>query len=281
MTNSKELHSELIKRLTLQVEISEIESIAYRMMEKFFGLTRTDILAEKTIPDTPPSRFDPYVKRLQAHEPLQYIFGEELFLGRVFKVNPSVLIPRPETELLVMEIIRHTQKKKMESLRILDIGTGSGCIAISLALEIKNAHVTAIDISNEALACAKQNAQALEAPVFFEQVDILQEDILQIVDIIVSNPPYISQIERSSMRKNVLEYEPHLALFARGDDPLIFYRTIARKAMKSLTPEGSLWFEINENYATEILTIMKDCGFEIVKIHKDLDNKDRMISGYK
>lgn len=281
MTNSKELYNDLVKRITLDEEKVEIQSIAYLLLEKLLGLTRTHILAKKNIDDINSSFFDSYVKRINAHEPIQYILSEAFFYGRSFKVNPVVLIPRPETELLVREIISHVQKQKVDSLRILDIGTGSGCIAISLALEIARAEIVAIDISKEALICAKQNAHSLGAEVSFEHVDILQEDIANTFDIIVSNPPYISQAEKSSMRKNVLDYEPHLALFADGNDPLIFYRTIARKARKALIPGGSLWFEINEHYSKEIFTIINECGFQKIKTHKDLDNKDRMISGYR
>ncbi|MCE7862724.1 MAG: peptide chain release factor N(5)-glutamine methyltransferase [Bacteroidetes bacterium CHB5] len=275
MTNSKELFSEVVKRISLPEEKAEIESIAYLLLEKKWKLSRTDILAEKITPvlwrDV-----EPYIARINTHEPIQYILGEADFFGRVFQVTPEVLIPRPETELLVQEIIRHV--KSIDQPALLDIGTGSGCIAISLALETR-CTMHAVDVRVAALQVAAQNATRLQANVKFYELDILKERLDKKFDLIVSNPPYISQQEKHHMKPNVLNYEPHTALFALGDDPLLFYRAITRQAQHALNRGGSLWFEINEHYAKEICEIMKTSGFENATVVKDWDGKERVVWG--
>lgn len=275
MTNSKELFSEVVKRISLPEEKAEIESIAYLLLEKKWKLSRTDILAEKITPvlwrDV-----EPYVARINTHEPIQYILGEADFFGRVFQVTPDVLIPRPETELLVQEIIRHV--KSIDQPALLDIGTGSGCIAISLALETR-CTMHAVDVQVAALQVAAQNANRLQANVKFYELDILKERLDEKFDLIVSNPPYISQQEKHLMKPNVLNYEPHTALFALGDDPLLFYRAITRQAQHALNRGGSLWFEINEHYAKEICEIMILNGFENVAVVKDWNGKKRVVWG--
>jgi release factor glutamine methyltransferase len=276
MTNSKELFNDLLKRITLNEDKGEIQSIIYLILENKFGLSKTDVLSEKKINSVDPTLLNSIIYRLNQDEPVQYILGSANFFGRSFGVNSSVLIPRPETELLVEEIKNFTKSIKTP-IRILDIGTGSGCIAISLALEIRNSIVSAIDISVDALICAKQNAAALGANVNFIELDILNQELTDQFDLIVSNPPYISAEEKKSMKPNVLAYEPHLALFAPLNDPLIFYRTIATKCKKNLTPNGSLWFEINEHFGEKVRNLLEDQGFKDVRILKDLDGKDRMI----
>jgi release factor glutamine methyltransferase len=276
MTNSKELFNDLLRRITLNEDKGEIQSIIYLILENKFGLSKTDVLSEKKINTVDHTHLDSIISRLNQDEPIQYILGSANFFGRSFGVNFSALIPRPETELLVDEIKSFTKSIKTP-IRILDIGTGSGCIAISLALEIPNSIVTAIDISNDALICAKQNALALGGNVNFIELDIINEELTDQFDLIVSNPPYISAEEKKSMKPNVLAYEPHLALFAPLNDPLIFYRTIATKCKKNLTPNGSLWFEINEHFGEEIRNLLEVQGFKDVQILKDLDGKDRMI----
>jgi len=275
MTNSKELFNEVVKRISLAEEKAEIESIVYLLFEKKWNLTRTDIIAEKKTA-LQLNDIAPFITRINLHEPIQYILGEADFFGRVFLVTPDVLIPRPETELLVHEIIRHT--KSINQPTVLDVGTGSGCIAISLALEIP-AEVRAIDVSLNALKVAQENATRLKASVEFRQQDILQEPIVEKFDLIVSNPPYISQQEKQHMKPNVLNYEPHTALFPLGDDPLLFYRVIARQAQQVLRKGGSLWFEINEHYAKEISEIMSTNGFENVTVVKDWNGKERVVWG--
>jgi release factor glutamine methyltransferase len=276
MTNSKELFNDLLKRIALNEDKDEIQSIIYLILENKFGLSKTDVLSEKKINTVDPTLLNSIIYRLNQDEPIQYILGSANFFGRSFGVNSSVLIPRPETELLVEEIKSFTKSIKTP-IRILDIGTGSGCIATSLALEIQNSVVSAIDISVDALICAKQNALALGADVNFIELDILNQELTDQFDLIVSNPPYISAEEKKGMKQNVLAYEPHLALFAPLNDPLIFYRTIASKCKKNLTPNGSLWFEINEHFGEEISNLLEGQGFKDVRILKDLDGKDRMI----
>lgn len=275
MTNSKELFSEVVKRISLPEEKAEIESIAYLLLEKKWKLSRTDILAEKIIP-VPWHEVEPLVARINTHEPIQYILGEADFFGRVFQVTPDVLIPRPETELLVQEIIKHV--KSIDRPTLLDIGTGSGCIAISLALETPSV-VQALDVSLDALKVAQENATRLQAAVKFRQQDILQEPVTETFDLIVSNPPYISQQEMHLMKPNVLNYEPHTALFALGDDPLLFYRTITKQAQQALRKGGSLWFEINEHYPKEICEILSTNGFNHVTVVKDWNGKERVVWG--
>lgn len=280
MTNSKELFNDLLSQITLNEDKAEIQSIVYLILENKFGLSKTDVLSGKKINTTDQALLTSIISRLNKHEPIQYILGSAHFFGRSFSVNSSVLIPRPETELLIDEILKFTQPIKTP-IRILDIGTGSGCIAITLALEIPNSLVTAIDISKDALTCAKQNATALKASVNFKELDILIQELTDQYDLIVSNPPYISVEEKESMRKNVLAYEPHLALFAPQHDPLIFYRTIASKCKKNLTPQGSLWLEINERFGNEVCALLKEQGLKNVQILKDLDGKDRMVKALK
>jgi release factor glutamine methyltransferase len=277
MTNSKELFSEVVKHISLPEPKAEIESIVYLLFEKKWRLTRTDILAEKQTTITWMD-VEPYIHRINTHEPIQYILGQADFYGRPFLVNPSVLIPRQETELLVQEIINHTKSRKAP-LTILDIGTGSGCIAISLALEL-NCNVTALDVSLPSLTVARENAARLKASVNFSKTDILKEQLPEKYDIIVSNPPYISLAEKQNMKPNVLDYEPHTALFPVGVDTLIFYRVIAKQAQTALKSGGSLWFEINEHYAKEICEIMKASGFESVTVLKDWSGKDRVVWGF-
>lgn len=275
MTNSKELFTKLVNRVTVPYSRAEIQSIIYLLFEKKLGLSRTDILVGKKL-EVSSDEFDSFILRINQYEPIQYILGEALFYRRVFKVNSSVLIPRPETELLVDEICRFAHNE-IQPKTLLDIGTGSGCIAISLALELPETMVKAIDISESALACAAENAACLKAQVTFSKIDILKDTVPGSYDLIVSNPPYISDAERGTMNKNVLDFEPHKALFAPGSDPMIFYKVIGEKARKLLSSDGSLWFEINEHYGTELKKLMEVLGYQQVQIIKDLDKKDRIL----
>lgn len=279
MTNSKELFNDLVSRIKLKEDKSEIQSIVYLLLENKLGLTRTEIVAGKEITTMDPSVFDPFITQINDHTPIQYILGETGFYGRIFKVNSSVLIPRPETELLIHEILSILKKPHHERLRILDIGTGSGCIAITLALEIPQAIVQATDISKEAIHTAKQNSEAHGTYVKFHEHNVLEDEIsFGPFDLIVSNPPYISEEEKVEMKKNVLEHEPHLALFAPAEDPLVFYKTIALKSKTALSPGGSVWVEINEYFGDDVVDIFKEQGYNSVRIIKDLDNKDRIVT---
>jgi release factor glutamine methyltransferase len=277
MTNSKELFNDLVSRVLLMDDKSEIQSIIYLLLEKKLGLTKTEILTAKEIDPIQPGFFEPLIDQLNTHAPIQYILGEAEFYGRTFQVNPFVLIPRPETELLVREIKRSLLN--FTSPRILDIGTGSGCIAVTLALEIPQSSVQATDISKEAIVTALQNAKSLGASITYHTHNILTSDItFGQFDLIVSNPPYISGKEKSAMSKNVLEHEPHLALFAPEKDPLAFYKAIAYKSKTSLSPGGSVWVEINEHFGNEVSDIFKQQEYRNIQILKDLDNKDRIVT---
>ena len=273
MTNSKELFRDLVSKVVLPESKEEIHSIIYLLLENKLGLDRKSIMSEKEV-DVDPSYFDEHINRINSEEPIQYILEEAEFYGRRFKVNASVLIPRPETELLVKEVVNAS----IRSPKILDVGTGSGCIAISLALEISNSRVMGIDISDDALATARANALKNNADVDFKLKDILQviPDVVDL-DVLVSNPPYITQSERSLMKRNVLDYEPSLALFVSNDDPLLFYTAIAKQGLISLKPGGLVLVEINEKFGRETAELLKGFGYHSIEIVKDMDSKDRMI----
>jgi len=273
-TNSKAVFHEIKSKLTLD-DPEEVQAVALALMEKYYGLTLTDILAEKEIDS---QDFTEIITRLNQHEPLQYILGEAEFFGRKFLVNPSVLIPRPETELLVREVL----KMKLNAPKILDVGTGSGCIAITLSLEIQNSKVYAIDVIQNALATANANSKKLGANVSFLQLDFLNDSLqLEPVNLIVSNPPYVRNSEKRSMNSNVLDYEPHQALFVSDQDPLIFYKAIASKSKTLLNASGKVFVEINENFGKEVKDLFESSGLKEVKIIKDLDGKDRIIAAHR
>lgn len=219
-------------------------------------------------------RLEAYTQQLKQHEPLQYIIGSTEFYGLPFDVNPSVLIPRPETEELVDWILRDN----LGARSLLDIGTGSGCIAIALKNHLPNTRVSAWDVSPQALATASDNARKLQLEVTFELVDVLNHSpINQQFDCIVSNPPYVRELEKQMMAPNVLNYEPSTALFVSDNDPLIFYRTITQLAQTLLTPKGFLYFEINEYLAAEMEVLLLSLGFTNIKCRKDINGKDRMM----
>jgi release factor glutamine methyltransferase len=283
MKNSKVLFQELMSQISLAETKEEIQSLVYLVIEHEFSISRTDILAEKKIDISAQQEITlkQIIKKINDHEPVQYILGEARFFGRKFKVNPSVLIPRPETEELVGVIKSYAAKQK-RSLTILDIGTGSGCIPITLALEIKNMQVNSTDISKQALETAKQNAYELNAAVNFIYHDILNEDLpFDHIDIIVSNPPYITESEALTMDKNVLNHEPHLALFVPDKDPLIFHREIAEKATNVLTPGGLIAVEINERFGRQVASLLSTHHYKDVEVIKDINGKDRIVKALK
>jgi release factor glutamine methyltransferase len=218
--------------------------------------------------------------RLIKGEPVQYITGKAHFYGFDFKVSPAVLIPRRETEELVDIIVRENKNEKQ--LSMLDIGTGSGCIAIALKKILSNTKVNAMDVSEDALEIARENARILAAEINFIQADILKEKIISgPYDIIVSNPPYIAPEEAKAMHKNVLEYEPHLALFTPGNDHLVFYDRIAMLASEALKPGGILYFEINESKGEEMHKLLELHSFQEIKIIEDMQGKERFAVGIK
>lgn len=297
-------YNQLWKRLTVIYNEREAQAIVRTVLDVLFGMSLTDICLGKvtqlSADDT--TRLEKIMQRLEKSEPVQYVLGAEWFAGRLFDVAPGVLIPRPETEELVKWTCDEAKEKEKEENSkeergkeekevskkgeeaphpsILDIGTGSGCIAITVALALPQARVTAWDISTDALAIAAGNAHRLGASVRFEHQDALSApDDEERWDVIVSNPPYICDRERADMSDNVLSYEPELALFVPDSDPLLFYRAIARYASKALKPGGRLLFETNTAYAHEVAQVMADKGFTAIEVRNDCFGKPRMVKG--
>jgi len=255
------------------------------LFKHLLNYSRTDYLLkqDQVLDEQSREKIVQFVERLKRHEPFQYIAGETEFYGLNFKLSPSVLIPRPETEELVQWIIKDNQEA---SIKILDIGTGSGCIAIALAANLPNASVYATDISTEALKQAQGNGTGNSVAVHFFESDILNWEANTFLnenhfDIIVSNPPYVRQCEKKDMMPNVLEHEPSLALFVSDEDPLIFYRRIAQYASSHLTEKGKLYYEINEYLPTEMNELLTGIGMKSVEIRKDINNRYRMARAEK
>lgn len=260
----------------------EAETIFYIVLKDVNQMTRVRLALDpdSTFSGSEVKRITQYLDRLLTHEPWQYILGETTFYGFDFKVTPDVLIPRPETEELVDWIIkRHTNQYQ---LAIADICTGSGCIAISLAKKLDVAQTSAIDISKEALLIANKNAKNLDVAINFELKDVLKMDVLSHkCDVIVSNPPYIRNLEKIEISPNVLDHEPHLALFVEDHEALIFYKKIASLALDSLHEGGVLYFEINQYLSEEMYELLVSVGFKDVQLKKDIFGNFRMISGTK
>jgi release factor glutamine methyltransferase len=276
---SKKLFKQLLSALAVEDCLDEREAIVFWLMQSKLGLSRADVLANKTV-DTDERGLADVIKRLNNHEPLQYILGEAEFYGRKFLITPDVLIPRPETELLVQEALDRLRLTKNPS--IVDIGVGSGCIAITLALELSGANVAATDVSPNALVVAQKNASRLNAKLETRIHNILTEALgVAGLDAIVSNPPYVLNSERSTMQKRVREFEPHLALFVDDSDPLQFHKAIADKAQHTLIPGGFIILEINERLGPASASVLSERGFNDVKIIQDLDRKDRLVGGRK
>ena len=259
----------------------EIESFFFILTEYLHNLKRVDVALNPNfeLSDAEVEKWNTILADLQQEKPIQYITGEAWFYGLRFEVNENTLIPRPETEELVEWIIE-SQKSKVQSQKceILDIGTGTGCIPISLKTNLPQANVSAIDVSEKALEVAKRNAVSNRVDISFIQADILEvEDLSQYFDIIVSNPPYVRNLEKEEIKKNVLDYEPHLALFVEDTDALLFYRKIAQLALKNLAPNGLLFFEINQYLGKETVELLDNLGFKNIELKKDIYGNDRMI----
>lgn len=260
----------------------ESEAIIRLIFECLKGWTPVEIVLHEDQPlsDFIKSKIDQILDRLKTHEPIQYILGHARFYGIDFKVTPDVLIPRPETEELVDLIVKHCGQTP--DLRILDAGTGSGCIAITLSRYLKFPQITAIDISEPALVVAKENAKTLKSNVRFKHADILslppESDRW---DVIVSNPPYICDSEATAMESNVLDYEPHSALFVPDDDPLRFYTSLAQYASRALEPEGMLFFEINPIHADSLSDMLLTSGFSSICQYRDMQGHIRFVSAKK
>jgi len=275
----KQYRTYFLEKLTPLYDSMEAESFFAIALEELKGWKRSDLAlnpdAELTFEEI--EKWNNVVAQLETQKPIQYIFGKAHFYGLEFEVNENTLIPRPETEELVEWIIGDSQYKGQIS--VLDIGTGSGCIAVSLAKHLTDASVWAIDVSEDALATAKRNAVHNKASVSFIFTDILAaETLAQTFDVIVSNPPYVRNLEKAEIKENVLEYEPHLALFVEDNDPLIFYRKIALLAKSHLSPNGRLYFEINQYLGPETVQMLEDFGFTNVSLKKDMYGNDRMIA---
>lgn len=279
----KEYRSHFKTKLRSLYPEEEIGSFFYILTEKFLNLKRVEVALElqKKINSEEITSFENALHQLEREVPIQYIIGETLFFGLTFKVNSSVLIPRPETEELVDWIVNDYTENDAPPT-ILDMGTGSGCIAISLAANLPNSKVNALDISAKDLTVAKQNAILNKVSVSFLEQDILAIEHLDMsYDIIVSNPPYVLVSEKQKMHSNVLLYEPHKALFVLDSNPLLFYKSIAEIAYKSLKLNGNLYFEINESSGIEIVMMLQKLGFENVELKKDFFGKDRMVKASK
>lgn len=256
---------------------SEAVSIAKLLLTQVFGMPVIELYAGKdnSFSAKEQKQLDDILIRLQNYEPVQYIIGVEDFYGLTFEVDPNVLIPRPETEELVDWII---QENRNAGLRVLDIGTGSGCIAVSLAKNLEDVEVTAWDVSEGALRVAARNCRRNGVDVRLEQKDILQlSSSDRYFDIIVSNPPYIAEKEKAAMEANVLEWEPGLALFVPDEKPLLFYRKISELGLEMLKPGGRLFFEINRAYGRQIVEMMSVLGYRNIELKKDISQNDRMI----
>lgn len=276
---------------------NETESLFYILVNEIHNMKRINFVLNPDfeLDNNQINQWSFYIKQLQKHKPIQYILGKTEFYGLPFFVNEHTLIPRPETEELVEWIIEvesqktkdksqmtHVESSKLQNpKKILDIGTGTGCIAISLTKNIKDASVYALDVSSDALEIARKNARKNEVAIQFIQQNILEANskfqIPNSVDIIVSNPPYVRNLEKEEIKPNVLEFEPHLALFVPNDDALIFYRKIAQIAQEILAPNGLLFFEINQYLGKETVGLLQNLGFKNITLRKDLLGNDRMI----
>jgi len=278
-----------IQELTPLYDVGEAESFFYLILEAKHQLKRVDIALQPDLAfsETELKTWSSILEQLKKEIPIQYILGVTHFYGLEFEVNSAVLIPRPETEELVDWIIQSRNfgtklnpeiSEQNSKLNILDIGTGSGCIAVALAKNLPNAQVFALDVSEQALATAKKNAEKNQVHLSFIHQSILEtEDLAQEFDIIVSNPPYVRELEKHEIKNNVLDNEPHLALFVEDNDALIFYRKIAQLAQKNLKSEGQLYFEINQYLGKETLNLLLEMGFKNCELRQDIYGNDRMI----
>lgn len=263
----------------------EVDSFFDMLLRSYLGFSRIDLVLNPNLAITKAEEQPLFeaLSRLKKEEPIQYIIGNTEFYGLKLKVNAHTLIPRPETEELVDWILKEN-RHQTSGISILDIGTGSGCIASALAKNLPTATVTAIDISEEALKTARENAQLNGVKVDFVCRDILTSGPVGkhgVFDIIVSNPPYVRDLEKSEIKKNVLNYEPHLALFVKDNDPLLFYKAIAQFAVENLRPKGQVFCEINQYLGKEMVQLLENYGFENIELRKDLFGNHRMIKAIK
>ncbi len=279
--------SELLRKLTDELEPlygrNEAKSISFLLIENIFGWYKTYIIAGEPLESFSNSIFsklEAYMERLKNHEPIQYILGEAHFYGRKFFVDRTVLVPRPETEELASLII--SQHKAKSEIKILDIGTGSGCIAITLNKELPPSELYAMDIDKEALQTARKNAMIHNSPVMFVQDNIFHpQPSYPMFEIVVSNPPYVTESERALMKRNVVDYEPNIALFVPDDDPIKYYIAISEFCEFFLQPAGKLYLEINERLGNKVIELLQSKGYKEIFLFKDFNNKNRIISATK
>lgn len=274
----KEYRTYFLNKLLPLYDILEAESLFHIALEEIRGWKRVDLIMhpDEDISAADLVKWNAVLEQLEQQKPIQYIFGKAHFYGLVFMVNNETLIPRPETEELVDRIVKDNLDK--ENIKMLDIGTGSGCIAIALAKNLPDADVWAIDVSAGALEAAQGNARLNEVSISFVKENILMaESLPETFDVIVSNPPYVRYSEKKEIKPNVLDYEPHLALFVDDNDPLLFYRKIAVLAKRALTPGGKLYFEVNQYLGTETTALLEGLDFKDVTLYKDMYGNNRMI----
>ncbi|HMK20522.1 MAG TPA: peptide chain release factor N(5)-glutamine methyltransferase [Chitinophagaceae bacterium] len=277
-----EARTVLTKELKNVYESDELRNIIELVIEHITNMSRAEQLKNKVpyLTCTQLEDLDGITERLKKNEPVQYVLGEAWFAGMKFKVNKNVLIPRPETEELVDWIVREAVSYELRAMSILDIGTGSGCIPITLKKKLQEANVSAIDVCSEVLFTATENAVALNAEVNFVLLDFLDEEKwkeLAQYDIIASNPPYVKQSEINTMHERVKEFEPHLALFVPDEDALLFYKKLSDFSLKHLKPGGSLYVEINEVLGEQVVNTFHSVGFTNIELRKDMQEKERMI----
>lgn len=276
------LHAIFIETLQEIYPHSEARNITSWVWECIADVTPSKLLIKQKeiIPAVLKDKLLSALEQLKTKRPVQYVLGEAWFYGLRFRVNESVLIPRPETEELVEWVVKDVKAPGKENVAVLDIGTGSGCIAISIKHQLPMATVTAVDVSKAALAIAAENAQAHACNIDLKEINVLDNTEMNTLgkfDVMVSNPPYIAESESAAMHENVVKYEPSIALFVPNEDPLLFYREIAAFAKSHLRENGKLYFEINENLGEATVALLKEMGFEVT-LRKDAQGKDRMLA---
>lgn len=291
----KDIQNKFRKELDAIFPKEEIDNFFFMLTEFYFGINRLKLALDIDLQIEDTGSIMKALELLKKETPIQYILGETEFYGLLFKVNQNVLIPRPETEELVEWMVSSAKFQVQSSeFKVLDIGTGSGCIAISLAKNLPNAKVYALDVSKEALKIGKQNAELNKVNVEFIEADILKLEDLGLkteasswnlefknldFDIIVSNPPYVRNQEKQQMKPNVLDNEPHLALFVEDDNPLLFYKAICEFSKTNLKENGTLFFEINEYLGGDMVDLLKTNNFKNIALKQDIFKKDRMVKG--
>ena len=291
----KQYREHFNESLKLLYPTSEIDSFFFLILEEYMDLKRIDVVLKSDfyLDKKSLNLMQIATKQLEQEIPIQYIIGKTEFFGLPFNINKEVLIPRPETEELVEQVLKEVSLTKIcktttdettneKQLKILDIGTGSGCIAISLKKQLPSSKTSAMDVSDEALRIAKKNAVLNKVDINFIHQDILKTNNLdKLYDVIVSNPPYVRELEKKEMKNNVLNNEPHLALFVDNKNPLLFYNKIAELAENFLTKNGQLHFEINQYLGKETIKLLAEKGFKNIQLKKDIFGNDRIISAFK